>query len=110
MYSDLECDYINPVELCVKLNSYMVPEYAIQGFLSVLLLINGCWFSFLLNLPVLAFNINKFVKKTYLLDATEIFRTLSKHKSESFMKLAFYLFMFFFYLYRMISALIAEDE
>lgn len=33
-------------------------------------------------------------------DATEIFRSLSGHKKESFMKLGFYLLSFFYYLYR----------
>lgn len=109
MYSDLECDYINPVELCNKLNVLIIPELGVHGFLTTLFLINGYWFSFLLNVPLFAFNINKIVNKNYLLDATEIFRTLSKHKKESFIKLGFYLFLFFFYLYRMIIALIAED-
>jgi len=42
-----------------------------------------------------------------MLDATEIFRTLNRHKKESFIKLGFHLIMFFFYLYAMIVALIA---
>jgi hypothetical protein len=33
-------------------------------------------------------------------DATEIFRTLSGHKKEAFIKLGFYLLSFFYYLYR----------
>ena len=33
-------------------------------------------------------------------DATEIFRTLSGHKTEAFVKLGFYLLSFFYYLYR----------
>ena len=33
-------------------------------------------------------------------DATEIFRSLSGHKKESFIKLGFYLLSFFYYLYR----------
>ena len=40
------------------------------------------------------------MNKTYLLDATEIFRTPMTHKKESFLKLGFYLLTFFFYLYR----------
>ena len=59
-------------------------------------------------------------------DATEIFRSLSGHKKESFIKLGFYLLSFFYYLYRyvlllsfcsvyslaprMIVALISESE
>jgi len=45
-----------------------------------------------------------------MLDATEIFRTLNRHKKESFIKLGFHLVMFFFYLYAMIVALIAGRE
>jgi protein cornichon len=36
-------------------------------------------------------------------DATEIFRTLSGHKKESFIKLGFYLLSFFYYLYRYVA-------
>ena len=38
-------------------------------------------------------------------DATEIFRTLSGHKTESFFKLGFYLLSFFYYLYRCVLLL-----
>ena len=77
MYSDLECDYINPIELCNKLNPWFIPEAGLHGFITVLFLINGYWFCFLLNLLINLY-------KNHLLDATEIFRTLSKHKKESF--------------------------
>lgn len=80
-----------------------------HALMTALFLVNGYWFVFFLNLPLLAYNVNKFVKKNYLLDATEIFRTLSKHKKESFVKLGFHLLMFFFYLYRMILALIGDS-
>lgn len=110
LYADLEADYINPIELCSKVNKLIVPEAALHAVLSLLMLLNGYWFVFLLNLPVFAYNVNKFYKKVQLLDATEIFRTLGKHKRESFLKLGFYLVMFFFYLYRMIMALIADSE
>lgn len=108
-YSDLECDYINPIELCNKLNKFIVPKAAAHAFASFVILLHGYWFIFLLNLPLIIFNADRIYKKNYLLDATEIFRTLGKNKKESFIKLAFFLFMFFFYLYKMISALIASD-
>lgn len=40
--------------------------------------------------------------KNHMYDATEIFRTLPAHKKESFIKLAFYLLSFFYYLYRFV--------
>ncbi|AGO10142.1 AaceriAAR149Wp [[Ashbya] aceris (nom. inval.)] len=110
MYADLEADYVNPIELCSKVNRLITPEAGVHAFISLLFLLNGYWFVFLLNLPVLFYNAKKIYHKMQLLDATEIFRTLSKHKRESFLKLGFYLLLFFFYLYRMIMALIAEDH
>ncbi|KAK6528978.1 COPII-coated vesicle protein [Orbilia ellipsospora] len=110
MYSDLECDYINPIDLCNRLNSYIIPEAAVHGFLTVLFLINGYWVALILNLPLLAFNVKKVLDNAHLLDATEIFRTLNKHKKESFIKLGFHLVMFFFYLYSMIVALIRDES
>ncbi|WFC98940.1 Structural maintenance of chromosomes protein 5 [Malassezia yamatoensis] len=58
--------------------------------MKVLLINNGDWLPERLNL----------INNNYLLDATEIFRTLMSHKKESFLKLGFYLLSFFYYLYR----------
>lgn len=54
-------DYINPIELCGRLNAYIVPEAAVHAFLTLLFLINGYWIALLLNLPLLAFNGKKYV-------------------------------------------------
>jgi len=87
LYADLEADYINPIELCSKVNRLIVPEAGLHAVISTLMLFSGYWFVFLLNLPIFAYNLNKIYHKTQLLDATEIFRTLGKHKRESFLKL-----------------------
>ena len=55
-------DYINPIDLCNRLNTYIVPEAAVQGFLTLLFLINGYWIALALNLPLLAFNAKKWEK------------------------------------------------
>lgn len=78
MYSDLEwysmpvssakawgllhanSDYINPIDLCNRLNTYIVPEAAVHAFLTILFLVNGYWLAILLNLPLLAFNAKKY--------------------------------------------------
>jgi protein cornichon len=54
-------DYINPIDLCNRLNTYIIPEAAVHGFLTFLFLINGYWLALLLNLPLLAFNVKKYV-------------------------------------------------
>ncbi|KAL8392353.1 hypothetical protein RB595_002516 [Gaeumannomyces hyphopodioides] len=108
---DSSCsDYINPIDLCNRLNTYIVPEAAVHGFLTFIFLINGYWLPLVLNVPLLAWNIKKIVDNTHLLDATEIFRKLNVHKKESFIKLGFHLIMFFFYLYSMIVALIKDES
>jgi hypothetical protein len=80
MYSDLECDYINPIDLCNRLNTYIIPEAAVHAFLTFLFLINGYWIALILNLPLLAWNGKKIFENQHLLDATEIFRKLNVHK------------------------------
>ncbi|KAF8739270.1 hypothetical protein AX14_010245 [Amanita brunnescens Koide BX004] len=109
MFSDLESDYINPIDLCNKLNQFVLPEYGAHAFLALCFLLFGQWTALLLNAPLLAYNANKVINKNHMYDATEIFRTLERDKKEVFFKLGFYLLSFFYYLYRMIAALVAES-
>ncbi|KAF8266008.1 cornichon [Lactarius quietus] len=108
MHSDLESDYINPIDLCNKLNQFVIPEVSAHAFLTMLFLVDGQWAEFLLNAPLLAFNVNKIRNRNHMYDVTEIFRTLSGHKKECFAKLCFYLLSFFYYLIRMVVSLIYE--
>lgn len=55
----MRSDYINPIDLCNRLNTYIVPEAAVHAFLTFLFLINGYWLALVLNLPLLAFNAKK---------------------------------------------------
>ncbi|RKO86476.1 cornichon [Blyttiomyces helicus] len=108
MFSDLECDYINPIDLCNKLNQFVLPEHLAHGFLFLMFLVNGSWMALLINTPLAAWHVNKIMNNRHMYDATEIFRTLPQHKKESFIKLGFYLLCFFYYLYRMILGLLQE--
>lgn len=103
-------DYLNPIDLCNRMNTYILPEAGIHAFTCLLLLLGGQWVSLMLNLPLLAYNARKIIDKSYLLDATEIFRTLNKYKNESFAKLAFHLILFFYYLYCLIISIVADDS
>ena len=53
-------DYINPIDLCNRLNAYIIPEAAVNAFLTVLFLVNGYWVALLLNLPLVLFNAKKY--------------------------------------------------
>ncbi|EFQ99978.1 ER-derived vesicles protein ERV14 [Nannizzia gypsea CBS 118893] len=68
MYSDLECDYINPIDLCNRLNSYIIPEAAVHAFITFLFVINGYWLTIAFNLPLLAYNAKKYVLPRTRLD------------------------------------------
>ena len=57
----LRSDYINPIDLCNRLNAYIIPEAAVHAFLTFLFVINGYWLAIVLNLPLLAFNAKKYV-------------------------------------------------
>jgi len=51
-----------------------------HAFLTVCFLLSFQVVSFLLNAPLLAYNVNKVVNRNHMFDATEIFRTLGQHK------------------------------
>ncbi len=91
MFSDLECDYINPIDLCNKLNQvrgsdrdlragklttccplcarhtpipspqFVLPEMIAHAFLTLLFLLSGQWLAFLVNAPLVGYNVNKCV-------------------------------------------------
>ncbi|KAH6574397.1 hypothetical protein BASA50_003786 [Batrachochytrium salamandrivorans] len=108
LFSDLEADYINPIDLCNKLNQFVIPEHLAHAVLWVLFLITGNWVAMLINTPLLVWHAYQISNNRHMYDATEIFRTIGAHKLESFLKLAFYLVTFFYYLYRMIESLISS--
>lgn len=58
-------DYINPIDLCNRLNAYILPEAAVHAFLTLLFLLNGYWVALVLNLPLLGWNIKKFVATSH---------------------------------------------
>jgi hypothetical protein len=59
--SPFSSDYINPIDLCNRLNAYIIPEAAVHAFLTFLFVINGYWLAIVLNLPLVLFNAKKYV-------------------------------------------------
>jgi hypothetical protein len=106
MFSDLECDFMNPIEMCNRLNALTLPEYFIQAFLSVMFLLSFNLVPLVLHSILTAYHYLKWTRKDYIYDATEIFRQIPKHKIESFVKLMFYLLSFFYFLYRFVVSLV----
>eukprot|EP01112_Ceratiomyxa_fruticulosa_P009239 TRINITY_DN2406_c0_g1_i1.p1 TRINITY_DN2406_c0_g1~~TRINITY_DN2406_c0_g1_i1.p1 ORF type:complete len:152 (-),score=2.14 TRINITY_DN2406_c0_g1_i1:23-478(-) len=104
-FSDLESDYVNPIDLARRVNSIVLPEYILHTTLTIMLLLSGQWVDLLLNLPLLAWNVRS-ILRGYKLDATKVFGTLSKNKQEGYVKLGYYVVLFFFFLYRFLNYLI----
>lgn len=52
MIADLRSDYVNPVEFTQKINFLWLPEIIGVGFVTLVSLIFGTWWIFLLHVPL----------------------------------------------------------
>jgi hypothetical protein len=111
--SDLECDYINAKICCSKLNLCVIPEIVAHVILMLAVLIAGHWLLFLLNVPLLAWHLYRYLLKPSgnlgVFDPAEIYNRhlLKSYMKESLVKLGYHLVFFFLYLYSMIVAMIS---
>ncbi|XP_057449880.1 protein cornichon homolog 4-like [Lotus japonicus] len=85
--ADLEFDYINPYDFSSQINTVVLPEYIIQGFLSCFYLITGHWVMSLFCVPYLCYNVRMYIQRKHLVDVTEIFNQLSWEKKQRLVKL-----------------------
>ncbi|EEB09528.1 cornichon family protein [Schizosaccharomyces japonicus yFS275] len=108
MYSDLKDDFINPIDLCKKVNRFVLPDMLLHALGSFILLFSGAWFSFLLNTPLLAWNVSLILGGMHLHDSTTIFKDLSAHQKRSFFRLFCYTVDFFMYLFLFVQCLVNE--
>jgi len=109
LFSDLEADSINPIDMCRQVNTYIIPEIGVHAFITLLLLLTGSFIPFFLNLPLLIWNIYRWKDKKYLLDATQIFRDLPFQTKILFVKLGFYMVCFCVYLFYLIRSAIGAN-
>jgi len=112
-FDELKTDYKNPIDQCNSLNPLVLPEYILHVLVNVLFLFAGEWFTILLNLPLIAYHIHRYLNRPVmstpgLYDPTAIMNSsvLDKCQREGWAKLAFYLLSFFYYIYGMIYSLI----
>merc|ERR1712179_428956 len=112
-FDELKTDYKNPIDQCASLNPLVLPEYIMHIAFNILFLVAGEWFSLVLNAPLIAYHVHRYMNRPVmsvagLYDPTSIMNadTLNKCQREGWIKLAFYLLAFFYYLYGMIYSLI----
>jgi len=106
--ADLEADYINPIDLCNRINQFVLPEFVSHAIITTLYFLSGYWLSFLINAPLAGFHTYSFLNKKLNLDATSIFSKLDEEKKKSYVKLGFYMLAFFYSLYSLIYCLVKD--
>ncbi|XP_010057681.1 protein cornichon homolog 1 isoform X1 [Eucalyptus grandis] len=102
--SDLEADYINMYEAASRINGLILPDFILQGVLSVLLLMTGHWLMFLVSVPVTCYHVMLYVKRRHLIDVTEVFRVLGTEKKYRMVKLGLLSLLFLMVIFRFIRA------
>ncbi|ELT95757.1 hypothetical protein CAPTEDRAFT_223226 [Capitella teleta] len=114
-FDELKTDYKNPIDQCNSLNPLVLPEYILHLFYNVLFLFAWQWGTLILNVPLIAYHINRYLHRPVmsgpgLYDPTTIMNAdeLSRAQKEGWIKLAFYLLSFFYYLYSMIYELVSS--
>lgn len=99
--ADLEFDYINLYDSAARINSVVIPEFILQGALSLLFLLSGHWMMFLFCAPNLYYNVRQYRQRRHVLDVTEIFNMLNREKIRM-IKLAYYFLLIFLSLFWLI--------
>ncbi|KAL7305709.1 protein cornichon [Trichogramma pretiosum] len=112
-FDELKTEFKDPIDQCNSLNPLILPEYGLHFLINFFFLISGQWLSLILNIPLMAYHINRYRTRPImtgpgLYDPTSIMNMndLNRCQREGWVKLAFYLITFFYYLYGMISSLI----
>lgn len=122
-FDELKTDFKNPIDHCKLMNPLVLPEYALHMFMTAIFLLCGDWITVIINLPLLVYNINRlyqvfiraprskslFDRISGVYDPTNIMNSdqLARATREGWIKLFFNLFGFFYYIYGLITALVA---
>ncbi|KAL5008219.1 hypothetical protein ScPMuIL_013800 [Solemya velum] len=113
-FDELKTDYKNPIDQCNSLNPLVLPEYFLHIFFTVLFVFSTQWLTVIINAPLAAYHIRRYMNRPVmsspgLYDPTSIMNAdeLNRAQKEGWVKLAFYLISFFYYLYSMIYELVS---
>ena len=112
-FDELKDAYKNPIDHCKNLNPLVVPEYAAHSTITLLFLLSGCWTTFGLNCPLVAYHCYRYKKrpsymsKPGLYDPTTVMnrKNLDYGFMEGIIKTFFYVGSFFGYLFGLIYTL-----
>ncbi|KAF7490427.1 Protein cornichon -like protein 4 [Sarcoptes scabiei] len=114
--SDLDCDYLNPMQCCDKLSKWIIPELIAHGTNICLILLTNRWFLLIINFFMISyliycFYISKPKTSISFYDPSEIHvrGNLKSHIKISFIRMVFHLVHFFIYLYLFVVSLLTQS-
>ena len=61
-FDELMTEHKNPIDQCASLNPLVLPEYFLHMLSTILFLCVGEWFTFFVNLPLLAYHVYRLVR------------------------------------------------
>ncbi|KAI3384001.1 hypothetical protein SNEBB_001791 [Seison nebaliae] len=113
-FDELKTDFKSPVHHCNTLNPIIPFEYGGHLILTIILLFSGEFLSFFINLPLALIHIKRYRDRPVMrgwgiYDPSQIFEPAlqATEQKTHWIKLVFYLFSFFYYLYCFIVSLLA---
>jgi hypothetical protein len=71
-YHSLVQSRIDLVQICQQINAFTLPHYAGHALVTVMLLLAGSWWLLLLNLPLLAWKVYEFARKSWLFSPASV--------------------------------------
>lgn len=102
--ADLERDFINPHDATQMVNGTWPKEIALQGGLTLILLIGRLWLAFAIQLMVLAVNCYLIINGKHLLDVTEAFRQVAMARNIKVGKIIVFILSFVLTMYMLIES------
>ncbi|PKI72191.1 hypothetical protein CRG98_007389 [Punica granatum] len=101
-------------EAASQINRWILPEFVLQGVLTLLLLVTGHWIMFLISVPLTCYHVMLYIKKRHLIDVTEIFRVIGAEKKYRLVKLGLLSILFLCVIFRLVFSIfesfVDEDD
>jgi len=94
---------MNPIDVCRTLNILVLPEFYLLWLGAAMYLLTLNWVELLFSLPLAAYNAYQMFRKQHYYDPTQAHRVRSLVKKRALLKLAFFVLLFFWSLYRLVS-------
>ncbi len=105
--SDLEQDFINPIDFCRRINKWMTPELYVALSTGVLGLLARDWAGLaLIYIPLCVIHGLRIRSRRVLFDPTTVIVQFGPSRKASFVRVVIYLIAFFFALFRVVSSLL----